>query len=111
MEKYKIIQKFRTDNLAKKAGCNCKKKSFAEGEMENPCWEGYEPIGTKVLDGREVPNCVPVEAKKVKEGFPIPSPNGGEAEDEFISRCMSEISGEYDQDQALAICYKKYEDK
>jgi hypothetical protein len=27
----------------------------------NPCWEGYEAIGTKIVDGREVPNCVPVE--------------------------------------------------
>ena len=27
----------------------------------NPCWDGYEAIGTKIVDGREVPNCVPVE--------------------------------------------------
>jgi hypothetical protein len=26
------------------------------------CWEGYEPYGTKILDGREVPNCVPIKA-------------------------------------------------
>ena len=26
------------------------------------CWKGYEPIGTKILDGREVPNCVPIKA-------------------------------------------------
>lgn len=24
----------------------------------NPCWEGYEMIGMKEKDGREVPNCV-----------------------------------------------------
>jgi len=30
-------------------------------EMENPCWSGYEPIGTKELDGQTVPNCVPIE--------------------------------------------------
>jgi hypothetical protein len=30
----------------------------------NPCWEGYEAYGTKIVDGREVPNCVPVEASK-----------------------------------------------
>ena len=29
--------------------------------LEDACWEGYEPIGTKILDGREVPNCVPVK--------------------------------------------------
>ena len=27
----------------------------------NPCWPGYEAIGTKMVDGNEVPNCVPVE--------------------------------------------------
>jgi len=27
----------------------------------NPCWSGYEPIGTKVKDGKEVPNCVPMK--------------------------------------------------
>ena len=37
-------------------------RSFADdGEMENPCWEGYEPYGTKIKDGREVPNCVPIK--------------------------------------------------
>lgn len=39
--------------------------------LEEACWPGYEAIGTKILDGREVPNCVPVEmAKKMmKEEF------------------------------------------
>jgi hypothetical protein len=36
---------------------------FKKDEMglEDACWEGYEPIGTKILDGREVPNCVPIK--------------------------------------------------
>lgn len=34
---------------------------LAEGGLEDACWEGYEPIGTKILDGREVPNCVPIK--------------------------------------------------
>jgi hypothetical protein len=29
--------------------------------LEGACWEGYEAIGTKILDGREVPNCVPIK--------------------------------------------------
>ena len=29
--------------------------------LEDACWEGYEAIGTKIVDGREVPNCVPKE--------------------------------------------------
>lgn len=28
---------------------------------DGPCWSGYEQIGTKELDGREVPNCVPIK--------------------------------------------------
>jgi len=28
-------------------------------EMENPCWKGYQMVGTKQKDGKEVPNCVP----------------------------------------------------
>jgi hypothetical protein len=28
---------------------------------DDPCWDGYEQIGTKTKDGREVPNCVPVD--------------------------------------------------
>jgi len=29
--------------------------------LEDSCWPGYEAIGTKELDGREVPNCVPLK--------------------------------------------------
>jgi hypothetical protein len=30
---------------------------------KNPCWKGYEMVGTKVLNGRTVPNCVKKTAK------------------------------------------------
>jgi len=30
-------------------------------EDDQPCWDGYEQIGTKELDGRTVPNCVPIK--------------------------------------------------
>ena len=29
--------------------------------LEGACWDGYEAIGTKILDGRTVPNCVPIK--------------------------------------------------
>jgi hypothetical protein len=29
--------------------------------LEDACWEGYEAIGTKMVDGKEVPNCVPIK--------------------------------------------------
>jgi hypothetical protein len=39
---------------------------------ENPCWDGYTQLGTKMKDGKEVPNCVPVSEANVirslKEG-------------------------------------------
>lgn len=89
-----------------------KPNKMAEGDMENPCWEGYEPYGTKVgEDGREVPNCVPVEASKVKEGFPIPSPSGDD-EQKYISDCISQIIDEYPAEgQAYAVCKAKWDEK
>ena len=27
-------------------------------QKEDPCWDGYEMIGMKDKDGKEVPNCV-----------------------------------------------------
>lgn len=30
-------------------------------ESADPCWKGYEQIGNKKKDGKEVPNCVPVK--------------------------------------------------
>ena len=38
-----------------------KKNNKSIKEMENPCWKGYEMVGTKTKDGKEVPNCVPVK--------------------------------------------------
>lgn len=37
----------------------------AKMKGEDPCWSGYEMVGTKMKKGKEVPNCVP--KKKVKE--------------------------------------------
>jgi hypothetical protein len=36
-------------------------KLAEEGGLEDSCWDGYAPLGTKILDGREVPNCIPEE--------------------------------------------------
>ena len=51
--------------------------------------------------------------KKVLESHQIRevSPQSGESQDDFHSRCMSKLVGEegYDQDQANAICYSKWE--
>jgi hypothetical protein len=41
--------------------------------------------------------------------MPIPMPESGEAEQEFIARCIKELVGNEDkpQDQAAAICYQQ----
>jgi hypothetical protein len=39
--------------------------------------------------------------------MPIPKQNQGEKDDAFVSRCISELVGEYEQDQAAAICYQQ----
>jgi hypothetical protein len=41
--------------------------------------------------------------------MPIPNPKGGESQNEFVSRCISQISNEYPQEQAYAICINEYE--
>ena len=33
-------------------------------ELKAPCWKGYEQIGTKIKDGKEVPNCVPLNVNE-----------------------------------------------
>jgi hypothetical protein len=87
-------------------------KKMAEGEMENPCWEGYEPVGMKEKDGIMVPNCVPVKEEQSKQEFVIPTPDGGETEDEYIGRCIGAIGTEYDvEGQAYAVCKGTWDEK
>lgn len=113
MEKFTQLIKLRKEILASQMPKKEVKMEEGEG-LEGACWEGYEPIGTKILDGREVPNCVPIKegmSKIKKEGFPIPSPEG-EDEEKYISKCISEISGEYDAEgQAYAVCKAKWDEK
>jgi hypothetical protein len=42
--------------------------SYLREEMEKkgPCWPGYQQIGTKMLNGKEVPNCVPISKENMK---------------------------------------------
>ena len=34
-------------------------KAFKK-EEDSPCWPGYKQVGTKMKNGKEVPNCVPI---------------------------------------------------
>jgi GrpB-like predicted nucleotidyltransferase (UPF0157 family) len=36
---------------------------------EDPCWDGYQQIGTKEKKGKEVPNCVPKKEQVEEEEY------------------------------------------
>jgi hypothetical protein len=39
-----------------------------EGQLNEGCWEGYKRVGSKMKNGKKVPNCVPVnEAKNLAQ--------------------------------------------
>lgn len=44
-----------------------KKEAKKITEKNDPCWEGYDMIGTKTKNGKEVPNCVPEKKKKTAQ--------------------------------------------
>ncbi len=35
------------------------KKKASSKKSSDPCWDGYEQVGTKKKVGKTVPNCVP----------------------------------------------------
>ena len=41
-------------------------KAFKK-EEDSPCWPGYKQVGTKMKNGKEVPNCVPIEEDVMDE--------------------------------------------
>jgi hypothetical protein len=34
--------------------------TMSNEEKDGPCWPGYKQVGTKMKNGKEVPNCVPI---------------------------------------------------
>jgi hypothetical protein len=44
-------------------------KSRIVEDEEDPCWDDYTMVGTKMQDGEEVPNCVPDDDVPDAEGF------------------------------------------
>jgi hypothetical protein len=78
-EQYAIIDdrlayatKEQAEEIAKDLGCEGHHTHEIDGKMwympcefheidlnDDPCWDGYEMIGFKYVDGKKVPNCVP----------------------------------------------------
>ena len=73
-------------------------------------------IGDEGIDNLGVDAIALVENPAIEEDFlyfkaeKFVEPRAGEDEGEFIGRCMSDLEGEYpDQDQRLAVCYSYWE--
>jgi len=75
-------------------------------EMENPCWKGYEMVGTKTKDGREVPNCVPVKEDIDSDddvNYGLVEPEEYDVEDEDMEEFISFMRA-YSKDLNEATC-------
>jgi len=60
----KVSQKLRT-----KLESTVTEDGKMQGGADDPCWKGYEMVGMKKKDGKEVPNCVPKNESVVNEGM------------------------------------------
>tara|TARA_R110002012_G_scaffold306649_2_gene511532 strand:+ start:25391 stop:27469 length:2079 start_codon:yes stop_codon:yes gene_type:complete len=55
-------------------------------ELKEPCWDGYEQYGTKIKDGKEVPNCIKIN-------------NSTELSDDMGKAILSKLQGERVSDE------------
>ena len=46
-------------------------KAKPHKDKDDPCWDGYVQLGTKKKDGKEVPNCVPIEEAMEMDGVEL----------------------------------------
>ena len=68
-------------------------------ELKAPCWDGYEQYGTKMKDGKEVPNCVKMSSDKTElDSF---LEELGEEEDLDEWTLIDERKVDYDDEEAL----------
>ena len=55
----------------------------ATGDLKETCWKGYTAVGTKKKNGREVPNCVPIQKKHSEN--PLDEMSPGELPEEPVA--------------------------
>ena len=62
-----------------------------EKDEDDPCWDGYVQLGTKMKNGKEVPKCVPMEEakKQIKEDLNERVNSSSEEAIEIISKTIS----------------------
>lgn len=81
------------------------KQDIIEGygiDEEAPCWDGYEAIGNKMKDGKEVPNCVPIDEDEASV-WPLSnlSPEKAKEMDEAIKQFYDGIVSEYQDGEEM----------
>ena len=59
-----------------------------------PCWKGYKQIGMKNKDGREVPNCVPIDEAEEDEidEYDVENEDDFNNFKEFITKYKTQLS-------------------
>jgi len=96
------------EKVAEEMGCGGSHEHEIEGvvyympcvsheELKAPCWDGYEQIGTKTKDGKEVPNCVPLKQELSDDILA----EFGEEEDLKNWVLIDERKVDYDDEEAL----------
>lgn len=56
---------------------------------DDPCWEGYEQFGTKIKDGKEVPNCVKIKDDESDSSSDEDDNDDEDDDDDYISESAS----------------------
>ena len=67
-------------------------------KKDDPCWDGYVQLGTKKKDGKEVPNCVPMDEalQEAQKRFGVQSlsekkSGGDDAYDKFFDKALKKF--------------------
>lgn len=94
-----------TSKVMAKVAYDTKFRGINLAGLEDACWEGYIAIGTKDMDGREVPNCVPMkeEMEKIQseKGINLQEEGGSYPWDE----CIADQTARYgDEETAKKVC-------
>ena len=90
-----------------------------KGGAKDPCWSGYQMVGTKKKGGKTVPNCVPREEIELESGFDKMMGQFGKAEKpktplgEFILSYFDRNTGQFPKGETavLTMIEKDYGDQ
>jgi hypothetical protein len=61
-----VDKNYNSDDESGKDGVKKEEVEISEADGD-PCWKGYKQLGMKKKDGKEVPNCVPMNEEELKE--------------------------------------------